>query len=256
MTARPSLEDRLAAVGAAPGLPPRAAWLRLWEAEGRRATVIDLYELVAGERGIAAHELPAHERESLARWSLSITWPGYENTPGSERPNEPMEIVDHDPGWADRYERWRALIKEALGGSALRIEHVGSTSVPGLPAKPVIDVQVSVADPLLESDYVSQLEAAGLQLRTRDDVHRFFRPFPDRPRDVHVHVCGVGSEWEHDHLLFRDYLRTHPDACGDYAAAKWQAVERWRDDRIAYTDAKTESILAILDDARRWAGLA
>ena len=75
----------------------------------------------------------------------------------------------------------------------MRIEHVGSTSVPGLPAKPIVDVQISVDDEDDESRYVPQLEEAGIQLRSRDSLHRYFRPFPDRPRDVHVHVCAAGS---------------------------------------------------------------
>ena len=135
---------------------------------------------------------------------------------------------------------------------AVRIEHVGSTSVPGLPAKPVIDIQVSVADVGFESMYVASLERVGLQLRSRDDVHRFFRPFAEQPRDVHVHVCETGSDWERDHVLFRDYLRVHPAARDDYAHAKRRAAELWRDDRLAYTDAKTDTVLRILEDAHRW----
>ncbi len=81
-------------------------------------------------------------------------------------------------------------------------------------------------------------------------LHRYFRPFPDRPRDVHVHVCPVGSEWETEHLVFRDHLRTHADARERYAEAKQAAALTWADDGLAYTDAKTAVILAILDDAR------
>jgi GrpB-like predicted nucleotidyltransferase (UPF0157 family) len=185
---------------------------------------------------------------------LSVIWPGFANTPGSERPGEMIEIVDHDPAWAERYERWQARIKVSLGHAATRIEHVGSTAVPGLPAKPVVDIQVSVADIERESGYVPQLEAVGLQLRTRDDLHSFFRPFPNRPREVHVHVCPTGSAWERDHVLFRDYLRAHPAARDAYAAAKRGAAELWWDDRLAYTDAKTDAVLDIMDAAYRWSG--
>jgi GrpB-like predicted nucleotidyltransferase (UPF0157 family) len=228
------------------------AWRRLREAGGRRVTIIDLYGLVAEPRGLAAHELPLEERLALSRAALPSQWPGFENTPGSERPPEPVELVDDDPRWPEQFERWRSVISSALGEHAMRIEHVGSTSVRGLPAKPIIDVQVSVADLGDETTYVGPLEAAGLQLRTRDDVRRFFRPFPDRPRDVHVHVCATGSDWERDHLLFRDYLRSHPDACAAYAETKRLAAERWHDDRLAYTDAKTDTILAIMAAAERW----
>jgi GrpB-like predicted nucleotidyltransferase (UPF0157 family) len=73
--------------------------------------------------------------------------------------------------------------------------------VPGLAAKPIVDIQVSVADMGREDCYVPQCQAAGLQLRSRDREHRYFRPPADRPRDVHVHVCAAGSRWERVHLL-------------------------------------------------------
>jgi GrpB-like predicted nucleotidyltransferase (UPF0157 family) len=141
------------------------------------------------------------------------------------------------------------MIAAGLGDVAQRIEHVGSTSVPGLPAKPIIDIQVSVVDLRAEDRYLPALERVGLALRSRDDYHRYLRPFAGKPRDVHVHVCATGSAWERDHLRFRDYLRAHPGSCQAYAAAKRAAAQRWSDDGIAYTDAKTEVILDIMDAA-------
>jgi GrpB-like predicted nucleotidyltransferase (UPF0157 family) len=252
MAEGPSLDQRLAAAGAGPRADPVEAWRLLRAAEGRRATVIDLYELVGRPRGLAAHELPVAERLALSRAALPDIWPGFANTTGSDRPEEPVELVEYDPGWPERYERWRSVISEALGETALRIEHVGSTAVPGLPAKPVIDIQVSVEDITSEAAYVPRLESVGLQLRSRDALHRYLRPFPDQPREVHVHVCPSGSDWERDHLLFRDYLRADASARDAYARTKRQAAERWSDDRLAYTDAKTESVLGILEQARRW----
>jgi GrpB-like predicted nucleotidyltransferase (UPF0157 family) len=140
-----------------------------------------------------------------------------------------------------------------LGVTALRIEHVGSTAVPGLPAKPVIDIQVSVADPELESAYVPKVESLGIQLRSRDAMHRFFRPFSDLPRDVQVHVCAAGSAWERNHLLFRDYLRANTWARDSYVKAKREAAELWRDDRVAYADAKTQVIDGLMRKAEIWA---
>lgn len=211
--------------------------------------MIDLYELVARGRGLAAHQLPASERLALARSVMPEVWPGWATTEGSERDSDPIEVVDYDPDWPVRFERWRGALQSALGITALRIEHVGSTSVPGLPAKPTIDVQVSVADLAGEHAYVPAMERVGLQLRSRDDLHRYFRPFAGRRRDIHVHVCAVGSTWEHEHLRFRDYLRTHPEARDAYAHVKREAAAIWADDRIAYTDAKTAVILQILDAA-------
>jgi GrpB-like predicted nucleotidyltransferase (UPF0157 family) len=252
-TLPPGLAARLAAAGVSDLGDPVAAWCRLREAEGLRTTGIDLYWLAAHGRGLAPHELPRDERASLARAVFAVLLPGFGFVTGTDRDREPVEIVSCDPGWPAHYARWRDRITAALGATALRIEHVGSTSVPGLDAKPVIDIQVSVADIGDEARYAGQLAAAGLQLRSRDDVHRFFRPFPDRPRDVHLHLCQAGSAWEREHLLFRDYLRAHPAACRRYLAGKRAAAATWRDDRWAYTEAKTGVILDILDEAEAWA---
>jgi GrpB-like predicted nucleotidyltransferase (UPF0157 family) len=219
---------------------------------GRAVTVIDLYRLAAEPRGLQAHELPREERLALARSVMSVVWPGWEITDGSERTDR-ITVVDYDDAWTVRFEYWRDRIARMLGPIACQIEHVGSTSVPGLPAKPIVDIQVSVADMEDESAYVPALEVVGVQLRSRDSLHRYFRPFPGQPRDVHVHVCNVGSEWEREHLLFRDYLRSHPEGASRYAQVKWEAARRWADDGWAYTDAKSEVVVGILDSAELWA---
>ncbi len=242
----------MAAAGVAAGTAPADAWRALREAEGPRATVIDLYELVAAPRGLAAHELPLAERISLAQSVIPDVWPGFEITPASERSGEMIQIVDYDPQWPLRFDRWRERLRALLGETAVRIEHVGSTSVPGLPAKPIVDIQISVRDLEDESQYLPLLERAGVQLRSRDSLHRYFRPFAGQPRDTHIHVCGIGSDWEREHLLFRDYLRTHVEAHDRYAAAKRRAAGLWADDGWAFTDAKTDVILSILDEAQDW----
>jgi GrpB-like predicted nucleotidyltransferase (UPF0157 family) len=90
-------------------------------------------------------------------------------------------------------------------------------------------------------------------LRFRDDEHRYFQPPPGRPRDVHLHVCQQGGDWERQHLLFRDYLRSSGDARETYAAAKREAARLWTDQAAAYTEAKSDVILGILDRAQAWA---
>ncbi len=229
----------------------RLASLR--EVEGPHATVIDLYELVARRRGLAAAELPLAERMTLARSVMPQIWPGFATTKDSGRGGDVIRIVDYDPDWPVQFRHWRQTLRVCLGHTARRIEHVGSTAVRGLPGKPIIDIQVSVADLDDESRYVPPLARVGVQLRSRDDLHRYFRPFPGRPRDVHVHVCAAGSAWEREHLLFRDYLRAQPQARGAYATAKHNAAVTWWDDGIAYTDAKSDVILSILVRAERWA---
>jgi GrpB-like predicted nucleotidyltransferase (UPF0157 family) len=249
---RRSLDERLAAAGVDVGLDPVSAWRRLHAFEGRRATVIDLYELAARPQGLAAHQLPFAERYALARSVMPDVWPGFATTEGSDRTGDPIQIVDYDPTWPESYERWRRRIETVLADRPTRIDHVGSTSVPGLAAKPIIDVQVSVDRLDAEDEYVPALQSIGLQLRSRDDFHRYFRPYPDRPRDVHVHVCASRSDWEREHLLFRDYLRANAEGRVAYGQAKREAAATWADDGIAYTDAKSEVILTLLADAETW----
>lgn len=247
-----SLSERLLRGGIQRDADPVITWIRLHEVEGRHATVIDLYRLVSEPRGLEPHELPLEERKRLSRAIAPTFWPGFQVTDGSER-FDPIKLAAYDKEWPARFASWRNLISDSLEGVALRIEHVGSTSVPGLAAKPIVDVQVSVADLSDERGYVPQLERLGVQLRSRDDLHRFFRPFAERRRDVHVHVCPVNSPWEREHLLFRDYLRVNRAAREAYVTAKREASRVWSDDGWAYTDAKSEVILKLLDEAERWA---
>src|SRR5439155_22478317 len=96
------------------------------------------------------------------------------------------------------------------------------------------------------------IESLGVQLRSRDEDHRYFRPFGGRPREVHIHVCRAGGKWEARHLLFRDYLRASPDARRDYLEAKVAAAARSADDRTADTDAKSEVSGQLMDAAEPW----
>jgi GrpB-like predicted nucleotidyltransferase (UPF0157 family) len=248
----------MGAVEAPPGQPAESAadgpfeeWCRLRASEGERVTMLRLYAMVGEPRGLQAHELPPAERRVLAERALAVVFPGWETVPGSDRRTDPVRVVPYDPAWPGRFQAWRGRLAGRLGAGALRIEHVGSTSVPGLDAKPIVDIQVSVAEMDQEDTYAPQCQAAGLQLRSRDREHRYFRPPADRPRDVHVHVCTAGSHWEGVHLLFRDYLRANPPARDAYAAMKREAAVLWQDDRLAYTEAKSYLILDLLDRAER-----
>jgi GrpB-like predicted nucleotidyltransferase (UPF0157 family) len=165
---------------------------------------------------------------------------------------DPVVIVDYSASWQETFEEWRDRLREALGTTARRIEHIGSTAVPGLAAKPVVDVQVSVPDVADEPSYLPQIEALGLPLRVREPDHRYFRA-PGERRVVQVHVCRAGGAWERDHLLFRDFLRAHPDTAAAYARLKAELARRFRNDRLGYTEGKSSFILTVLDGARRWA---
>jgi GrpB-like predicted nucleotidyltransferase (UPF0157 family) len=249
-----ALRDRLLGIGVDPAAytDPFDVWLRLRAGYGPRVNVIDLYALVANPRGIEAYELPIAERKQLCVRALPATVEGFEVLGASDRPElEPVEIAPYEEKWSQLFAAWRERLTQALGATAKRIEHVGSTAVPGLAAKPTIDIEVSVDDLEDESRYVPPIEALGVQLRNRDFEHRFFRPFSGMPREVHIHVCAMGSEWERRHLLFRDYLRANAHAREAYTRAKLAAAVRWRDDRIAYTAAKDDQIRELMAAAER-----
>lgn len=126
------------------------------------------------------------------------------------------------------------------------MEHVGSTSIAGLIAKPILDLQISVPDIADESAYRPGLESLGLVLRQRESDHRFFRPPAGAPRLVHVHVCEKDSVWEHDVLRFRDRLRADPMLAADYATLKLSLADRFRNDRLAYNSGKSQFISYVI----------
>jgi GrpB-like predicted nucleotidyltransferase (UPF0157 family) len=239
---------------AADSRDPFTAWLEMREREGSNATLIRLYALVAEPRGLEPHELPLTERRELAARANPLLKPGFQHNPGSRsRALDPVQLTRYDPDWPERFKTWRERLAALLGPVTLRIEHVGSTSVPGLAAKPIVDIQVSVAKLDDEDGYVPPCEAAGLQFRFRENEHRYFVPPPGQLREVQVHVCQQASGWERRHLLFRDFLRSSKEAQETYAAAKRQAARFWADDRAAYNEAKTGVILSILGQAEAWA---
>ena len=165
-----------------------------------------------------------------------------------------IEIVAYDAAWPAAFATHRAALWEALGSAAVRIDHVGSTAVPGLAAKPTIDIQVSVAAIDEEQAYRPALEGTGLVLRYREPGWLFFRP-PAPPRTHHVHVVQAGSAQERERLLFVAYLRHAGDRRDGYAALKRDLARRYRSDRLRYTGEKTEFIRATLAAAERWASV-
>jgi GrpB-like predicted nucleotidyltransferase (UPF0157 family) len=166
------------------------------------------------------------------------------------REKRAIQLVAYDPSWPRRFEQERARIADALGPIARRIDHIGSTAVRGLAAKPVIDIDLSVDDPDLEEVYLPALQRAGYILRVRSPGHRMAR---SAELDVHVHVCPAGGEWERRHLLFRDWLRTDETDRTRYANAKQRLAARDWADMNEYAAAKTDVIQKITACAERWA---
>lgn len=167
---------------------------------------------------------------------------------------DPILIEPYDPAWPTLFASIAARLREALGERALRIDHIGSTAVPGLAAKPVIDIQISVGALEPVAFYADGLERAGFRWRADnpDRTKRYFREAPGAAR-VHIHVRSVGSWAEQLSLLFRDYLRDEQPAREFYAQAKRDLAARFREDREGYVAAKAPTVWAILQRADVWA---
>ena len=168
-----------------------------------------------------------------------------------ERLDGPVRLVNYDPAWPARYAREDARLRDSLGDRALLVEHVGSTSVPGLAAKPIIDVVLAVADSADEAAYVPALEAAGYRLRISEPdwhEHRLF----EAP-DVNLHVFSAGSSEIERMLLFRDRLRA-VDEDRERSEATKRALAQRRWPRVQdYADAKTPIVDEIVARASRQA---
>ncbi|UWX98611.1 GrpB family protein [Arthrobacter zhaoxinii] len=158
-----------------------------------------------------------------------------------------LGLCSYDDKWADTYLDHRRRIRDALGDGYFEIEHIGSTSVPGLAAKPIIDIVVAVDDITAEEDYLDPLLAAGYELRVREPRHRLVRT-PER--DVHVHVYERDDPAIGEYLLLRDHLRRNVEDRVLYERTKRNLLEKQWDDMNDYADAKTEVILEIKARAR------
>ena len=163
----------------------------------------------------------------------------------SVRIDGPVRLVDPDPTWADQFARENERIRAALGERALQIEHAGSTSVPGLAAKPVIDIVLVVADSADESAYVPPLVNVGYRLKLREPSWHEQRLLVDVPT-VQIHVFSAGSTEVVRMLRFRDRLRSNPTDRELYQRTKRElAVRHWAYVQD-YANAKTSVIEAIM----------
>ncbi len=166
---------------------------------------------------------------------------------------DPIIIVPYDPEWPILFAQVGASMRGALGQVALRIDHIGSTSIPGLDAKPVIDIQISVRSLEPVEPFRLPLESLGYVFRSDNPerTKRYFREAPGERR-THIHVRKAGSWGEQFPLLFRDYMRVHPADAQRYAALKYRLAEKYRDDRTGYTLAKDPFIWEIMALANDW----
>jgi GrpB-like predicted nucleotidyltransferase (UPF0157 family) len=174
-----------------------------------------------------------------------ISCSGY--TRGTIQRPEPIAVVDYDPHWLALFETLRAEVAGALGDLALAVEHVGSTAVPGLAAKPIIDIDVLLRSASDLSVCMERLAALGYEHRGDLGIpeREAFAALPGRPTH-HLYVCPPESREFRRHVALRDYLRTHPSDASSYGELKRSLAIRYRDERSAYADGKREFIESLL----------
>ena len=165
---------------------------------------------------------------------------------------EPIEVVDSDPAWPAQFAALAARVRAAFAdGPPITVEHVGSTAVPGLAAKPIIDLNVIVPAREDIPDAIARLAALGYVHEGDKGIlgrEAFLWP-PGTPRH-HLYLCVCDNAEHRRHIAFRDYLRGNPDEAQRYEALKRDLAARFRDDRVAYNDGKTEFVEAVLKKAR------
>jgi GrpB-like predicted nucleotidyltransferase (UPF0157 family) len=162
-----------------------------------------------------------------------------------------ITIVDYNLSWPDAYGQEQAAIVQAIGAHIANIEHIGSTSIPGLAAKPIIDMGISLNIYPLPAEAISAMEALGYEHMGEYGIRErhYFRK--GTPRRYHVHAYSPdNAEWE-AHILFRDYLRAHPEAARQYEQLKRELAARHTDGN-AYAEDKTDFVKGTLAEARQW----
>jgi GrpB-like predicted nucleotidyltransferase (UPF0157 family) len=167
---------------------------------------------------------------------------------------DPIIIVDYDAAWPALFATLRASVAEALGDVAVAIDHVGSTAVPGLAAKPIIDLDVAIRAPADLPVVIDRLAPLGYDYEgERGVAGRAAFTWPRHLPCHHLYVCALASAEYRRHLLFRDFLRVDPGAAAAYATLKHRLAAQYRTERDAYADAKTSFIWATLVRAEEWA---
>jgi len=158
-------------------------------------------------------------------------------------------IVNYDPNWPILYEKEKKQILEAVGNKILAIEHIGSTAVPGLGAKPIIDIMAGVRQKTEADECLIPLQKIGyIDVTPEPDNSEWFYCLGKEPHSVgcHLHLVKFPSNHWKKQLVFRDYLRSHPNVAEKYYGLKKELSEKYGSDRIGYTEAKTAFIEKVI----------
>jgi GrpB-like predicted nucleotidyltransferase (UPF0157 family) len=164
-------------------------------------------------------------------------------------PPRTITVVPYDPAWPAAFEVVAGQVRAALGDRVLALTHIGSTSVPGLAAKPVIDVDLTVADSADEAAYVPDLEAVGFVLRFRDPAWEEHRVLTLETPVTNLHVISPGDREAQRHLMFREWLRAHPADCEAYAALKADLGSLGFSDSMDYNNHKAALVYDLYEKA-------
>jgi GrpB-like predicted nucleotidyltransferase (UPF0157 family) len=171
-----------------------------------------------------------------------------------------IELAAYSPEWPQRFAAEHSALSVIFTAPTFRIEHIGSTSVPGLAAKPIIDILLGAPALAQIEARIPAIEAIGYRYRPEFETvlpqRRYFVKPKDLPRNFHVHAVELESAFWVEHLLFRDALRAQPDLAAEYGALKQELASRHRDDRPAYTDAKAPFIRSVIERAKAQPALA
>ena len=163
---------------------------------------------------------------------------------------EPIRVVDYNPDWPGIYQVEKVKLEQALGPLIVDIQHVGSTSIPGLAAKPIIDILVGIKEYPMPDAAVQAVVDLGYVYMGEYGIPRRHYFHKGVPRSHHVHVIEMDNpEWD-NFVLFRDYLRTHPQTLSDYEALKREMARKHEKDRVKYTESKSEFIKSVIEKAR------
>jgi GrpB-like predicted nucleotidyltransferase (UPF0157 family) len=157
-----------------------------------------------------------------------------------------VRLIEYNPRWPELFVAEAKRIRDHCGASALRLEHIGGTSIPGMWAKPIVDILAGRPHAAAIQDYVSALARAGYEHRGERGVlgREYFRR--GEPRSYHLHLVEEGGPLWRDYLAFRDHLRSHPEAAGHFAILKRQLAARFPRDREAYLAAKSAFVEKVL----------
>ncbi len=167
--------------------------------------------------------------------------------------SKPILIEDYNSDWSSEFDREKENLLKIFGSKVISIEHIGSTSVTGLGAKPIIDIMGGVNNLEDVDEFIEPLKSIGYEFVSHKDFpkRRFFRKGQWRAGTHHLHFYQFESEDWYNNILFRNFLRTHPDALNQYHQLKKELADKYRDDRVAYTKEKAPFIQNLIKKAKQ-----